>query len=440
MGRRNWRMECVGVIAGLLLAGCGPAEEEVSPWSEPERISDAQNSFEPSAAAHPAGIHLVWLQGNSAIRARHFDIHSNHWERTRDLGPANGEPAVAADAAGNAVVIWTDEGKELAPEDDELQAVRYDRETDAWSEASLLDVAADRPDVVMDAEGNALALWTHWPDGEEPQLYSARMTADGTWSRAEPIEGTTGSVSYTVELVLHADGGATAFLRREFIGDDGYLETELVALRTVGDGRSLAEGVWTQPVAMQVAADWQDTGLSLAGNARGDAAVFWVHNTSEDAAIYTASSAAASGDTWTEPDRFTGLSSCDGAISMDGAGHAIVACSDTRTSGTELNAIRLNSEGGFGAVERISPQKYAHASDPAVLALDDRVLVAWSEGDGTDKFAMRSSTFRDGSWQAPELVGPIADGIPQPKLVAIPDVGVLAYWSTLDDVMISWHP
>lgn len=429
------------MVVGLLVAGCGPAKE-ASPWSEPKRVSgDGSFAIDPIAAAHPAGVHMAWLEGDAeslSLMTRHFDVDSGHWGQTHELGRADAEPALAADVAGNAVVVWPEQGESEEWSDDVVYAARYDRATDQWSEPTALDVGGEQTRVVLGEDGAALALWTHSVKGEDPQLYFARMNPKGSWSGSEPIEGTRGARSYDVQLVLHADGVATAALRQEVSAADGSLESLLTTLRFVGDERSLAKGAWTPPIALQVVVDFNHIGVSLAGNARGDAALFWVDNSDVHPAIYTASRASSS-DSWTEPDHLTTLGSCDGSISIDSEGQATVACSDTRTLDTEVNALRLNAERNFGPAELVSPHEYRHASDPAVLALDGRVLVAWSEGDGDGKFAMRSSSFREGSWHALELVGPIADGIPQPGLVAIPDVGVLAYWSTLDEVTTSWH-
>lgn len=436
MGRFGWS-KGVGVAVSLLLGGCGQGEEaEVeSPWSAPEPVNDGRSEFaiSPHAAAHPAGVHLVWTEGPEQVmtlRARHFDSHSGQWEETRDLGPVDADwtdsgPAVAADSAGNAVVVW------LGEDEKAIRAARYDRETDRWSEPNLLDAAGNEPHVVMDADGSALAVWAHWEG--DAFIYAAHMTPEGTWSRGEPIDTTAEFASFQTDVVLHADGDATAYVVQRVKHEDGYWGEQLAALHYVKD-----QDAWTAPVVLHGAEVGEYFDASLAGNAQGDAVLVWLLWPSEDgeprlmyATTYDRSTSA-----WTEPERLTTIEDCPGALAMDSDGRTTWVCSRFKGRGSEISAIRVDDDDAFGAVESVFFQPDVASSKPAALALEDQLLAVWVTAD-----EMHSSSFRDGGWQAPEPVGPARGGVFETGLVNVPDVGVLTYWTTTaGELVTSWHP
>ena len=170
---------------------------------------------------------------------------------------------MAADSAGNAVVVW------LGEDENAIRAARYDRETDRWSEPSLLDAAGNEPHVVMDADG------TRWPCGHTGEgdafIHAAHMTPDGTWSRGQPIDTTAEFALFQTDVVLHADGDATAYVVQRVKHEDGYWGEQLAAVRYVKD-----QDAWTPPVVLQRAEVGEVFDASLAGNAQGDAVLVWL--------------------------------------------------------------------------------------------------------------------------------------------------------------------
>lgn len=424
------------VVGLLLMAGCGPAEIGASPWSAPERVSDDRGRYvlEPSAAAHPEGVHLVWIQGDiddEALRARHFDVRTNRWEPIRELGPISSAPSLAADAAGNAVVVWDED----ADDEDLVWAARYERANDRWGEPTQLDAGGEAPHVAMGADGSALAVWTHFGEGEV-QLFAAHMTPDGAWGSPLPI-GAAQVQTLQAGVVMHGDGDATVFMVQRVVNDEGVWEGQLAALRYLKD-----RDEWSQAVGLQRAERGEYFDVSLAGNARGDAVLFWSVESSdgwEHPWIYTATHENGSG-VWTKPDKLGTRYPFRSAVSMDDEGRTTAACSYGGGSIIGLSAYELDEDGGLGTSEDLVSREDGGVSDPAVLALEGRVMIVWSEGDGLDENTMRSRTLRGGSWQAPEVVGPIRNGLADPQLVGIPDVGVLAYWTTSHELVASWHP
>lgn len=410
------------------------------------------------AAAHPGGVHLVWRQGDyeeQTLRARHFDARTGEWGEIEEFGPTDATPSVAADAAGNAVLIWLYEVEDdgdgegggagaggdtgSGVEDERVLAARYDSERERWSEPRELAVEADGPQVAMRADGSALALWRHFVgDGH---VYAAQMASDGTWGRPEPVDATAEARSAQTGVVLHADGDATAYLERRVQNDDGYWTGQLAAMRF-----SKAEGAWTEPVPLQRALSDEYFEVQLAGNDRGDAVLlWWLRSSDRDGRneVYTASYARPSG-TWTEPDKLTGVSldpnGWGGVVAMNDDGQATVVCTHFRDGLDQVSAIQLDRDHAFGSQEQLASEETAALSQPAVVALQDGLMAVWWNDYEVGKYKLDSRIFRDGVWQASESTRPMHERTGEPHLAHVPDAGVLAYWVTASGIATSWHP
>ncbi len=92
-----------------------------------------------------------------------------------DLGDA-AVPQVAFDGSGNAVAVWRqDDGNRYS-----IWSNRYVASTGLWSMAELIETNTgdvDVPQVVVDASGNALAVWRQH-DGTSDSIWSNRYVAE----------------------------------------------------------------------------------------------------------------------------------------------------------------------------------------------------------------------------------------------------------------------
>lgn len=416
------------------------------------------------AAAHPGGVHLVWRQGDyeeQTLRARHFDARTGEWGPIEDLGPTDAAPSVAADAAGNAVLVWhyevgdkvdgsgegggAGEGGDAGwgVDDERVLAARYDSEQERWSEPHELDSYADGPQVAMHADGSALALWRRFFGDEH--VYAAHMTPDGSWAPAEPIDATAEPRSTQTGVVLHADGDATAYLERRVWNDeDGYWGGQLAAVRY-----SKADGAWSEPVPLQTSLREEYLTAQLAGNQRGDAVLLWWIRSGDPGGrneIYTASYDEPSG-TWTKPDQLTEISpnrydwpDWGGGVALQDDGQATVVYYHFRDDHFQVSALRLDRDHAPGSEEPLASDEDARFSQPAVVALEDGLMAVWWNDYELPKYKMDSRIFRDGIWQASESTRPMRERTSLLRLADVRDVGVLAYWVTESGISTSWHP
>ena len=106
-------------------------------------------------------------------------------------------PAVAVEPQGDAMAVWR--------HDSSIWASRYTR-TEGWTTPGLAESDdtgdAFKPQVVLDAGGNALLLWVR---NKAPYVWRNRYTPSEGWGRGEPLVG-------AVEGRLAADNAGNAFV------------------------------------------------------------------------------------------------------------------------------------------------------------------------------------------------------------------------------------
>jgi hypothetical protein len=115
-----------------------------------------------------------------------------------------GAPQVAMDGNGNAVAVWV--------QNNNIASNRY-TQGDGWGTAELIETGQGRafaPQVAMDGSGNAVAVWTQvdTPAGDAvvSNRYDAQSDSWGTWERIE-----TGNAQATApQVAMEPCGNAVA--------------------------------------------------------------------------------------------------------------------------------------------------------------------------------------------------------------------------------------
>jgi len=177
-------------------------------------------------------------------------------------------PDIAIDPNGNAIAVW-EQGNGT---DNDAVARRYVAATDTWGTPTLLetledDVAYVR--IVVDASGNALALWMQaLTYNGTPSIFSTRYdAATGSWSTAAVIENSDYTSIYP-KLTIGANGNAMATWEERTTGhqvanyydattktwgvaapvESGIDTANYGAVAVAPDGTAVA--VWTQSEAL----------------------------------------------------------------------------------------------------------------------------------------------------------------------------------------------
>lgn len=189
----------------------------VDGWGSPAQL--APGATHPRIAMNPSGDTLVvWSQVE--------EEQERLWSSYADAGgtwappePLQDTPAssvrvadVAIDVLGNAVAVW---------DEDDHTSVWVNRFSAGmgWEGAELLDataVEASSPQVAMDADGSAIAVWLRM-DGATQQVWASRYTLDSGWENPELISAATASCD-DPRIAVGASGDAVA-VRNEGAAD-----------------------------------------------------------------------------------------------------------------------------------------------------------------------------------------------------------------------------
>ena len=195
----------------IILAFVGPAG---AAW-QPFELIDADtgnNAHNPQIALDGDGNALaVWYQWDGS----NWRIYANRWDGSAwgtaeliDVGSGNSasSPQIALDGAGNALAVW----QQWDGANDRIYANRWDGSD--WGTAELIDADPDNdaynPQIALDGAGNALAVWQQW-DGANDRIYANRW--DGSaWGTAELIDAGSGNSASSPQIALDGDGNALA--------------------------------------------------------------------------------------------------------------------------------------------------------------------------------------------------------------------------------------
>lgn len=186
-------------------------------WGAAQLIEsdDTYNAYSPQISVDAAGNAIaVWAQriGSwASIYANRFSVGTG-WAAAEliELGDAGSaeDPQISVDAAGNAVVVWT----QFDGVRDSIFANHYSVGT-GWGTAELIELDdfgnADVPQISGDGDGNVLAVW-HQYDGPHRSVYANRYAVAGGWEGAELIESGDADHARNPEIGLDMEGNGLA--------------------------------------------------------------------------------------------------------------------------------------------------------------------------------------------------------------------------------------
>ncbi|MGC2166119.1 MAG: hypothetical protein WA632_08920, partial [Gallionella sp.] len=124
-----------------------------------------------------------------------------------DNGGDASYPQIAVDADGNALAVW----QQYDGTRNNIWANRYTAGA-GWGTAELIETDtgdAGEPQIAIDAGGNALAVWEQ-NDGTHYNILANRYTAGAGWGTAEPIETDDTGDAYIPKIAFGSSGNALA--------------------------------------------------------------------------------------------------------------------------------------------------------------------------------------------------------------------------------------
>jgi len=188
-------------------------------WGTAELVESAPgHTSQLKIASDPAGnVTAVWQKGGHVgqlnVWANRYDINQNKWgtERlleTDDSGIAS-VPQVAMDINGNTLAIWQQhDGVER-----NIYSSSYNIASDTWSKPAVIDSEQGEawlPKFAFDQQGNAQAVWLH-QNGLQDNVWTSRYNASiKSWEQPVQIESNNELEAKFPEISVDQEGNAIA--------------------------------------------------------------------------------------------------------------------------------------------------------------------------------------------------------------------------------------
>jgi hypothetical protein len=373
-----------------------PPPPQATAWTGATLVElSAESADQPHVAYNASGHGMaVWTQFDGALTniwAANFDQASNAWGKA-DLVEAistgnAAAPKVAVDAAGNAVVVW----QQRALSQWSIHANHYRISNGTWAASEPIETgtAGDAlvPTVVLDANGNGLAVWRQF-DGARADVWANRYTASTTsWGTATLIESDDTGNADAPQIAMDSNGNAMAVWSQKVFTWNSILANRFDA----------STGSWGTATLVEINDSSNARFPKVAVDATGNAVAVWREDTTPSRIAGNRFNVSAG--TWGTPVLIdTGASTATMPdVAMDGAGNAFAAW----RQGDDAMANRFNAGiGTWGAPVLIETNNTGpEGVNDVVIAADTvgNAIAVWDQFDGIQRniFANRYAVATD---------------------------------------------
>jgi hypothetical protein len=410
---------CALALAAPLMAG--PARAE---FGDPVTLSRAgESAVTPQVAVDATGDALVvWARSDGTdiriqARARSAAGVLGPIETLSRAGQDALEPQVGIDADGNALVVWT----------------QSDGTTDRiWARArsaagvlgpvlalSKAGETAASPQVAVNAAGDALFVWTRF-DGTRFRIQARARSAAGVLGTAQTLSAASGEGAFTPQVAIDDDGRTLVVWRV------GNLADFLIQARS----RSAAGVLGPIEKVSQNGQVVSDPQVVITGS--GDALLVWLRSEGNNAQVHARARSAA-GTLGPVQD----ISDADerarpARVAIDADGDALIVWERSVVMNRQVKARARSAAGALGPVQRISP-KGDNAFDPSVaINAGGRAQIVWRLiGETSERIQARSRS-------AGGALGPVQNlsqasiGTTNPQVAIGGNGDALAVWERFD--------
>lgn len=327
---------------------------------------------------------------------------------------------MALDAQGNAVAVWTYFGSAGRRTQASLRPVGG-----AWSTPVTFSVPDEKsgwnPRVAVGANGDAVAVWSSTRNSAHRQITMAAVReAGGTWSTPVALSLTGEDdygISYQPTVVVDAQGTATAI----WVEDTDYSS----AIRTRTRPRG---GDWSEPVELTAREERAGETPQLAVDAHGNVTAVWNWHEYEYGGGVIQSATRPIGGDWSEP---VDLSDSDvrclyPQVAVNAQGNAVAVWF---AGGNGVQAARWTDGAGWEPTVTLS-RPGDHLPDVTIDPQGTATAV-WESHDDVGRVVRASTSAPVGGWSTPVDLS-VRDDAPwlgaEPQVTTDPAGNVTALW------------
>ncbi|MBU1158585.1 MAG: hypothetical protein KKE24_04520 [Candidatus Thermoplasmatota archaeon] len=419
-------------------------------WGDAELIeyNDAGGSEPPQIAAGPNGdAFAVWEQWDGfrhSVWSNRYVLDEG-WGHAERLDSTDTEqtsnPQVGVDGSGNAVAVWQQWDSSNFRND--VWSNRY-VVGEGWGTAELIEEQSEEaglPKVVVDASGNATAVWEQWDSGHN-HIWSNRYVVDEGWGAAEEIESYVED-AFSIDLAANDNGEVVAVWSQwegvqynissnRYVVGDGWGTAEIISNSDLGpaeqanvaiDSSGNATAVWYQwggsfydvwsnryvvgegwgtAVLMEDYDSGDSTGPRVGNDGYGNALVVWMQSVGSVYDVW--SNRYVVGEGWGVPElvETDELSAWIPMLAVDHSGNATALWLQSDGVRNFVSSSRYVVGEGWGAAEAVSSSETESASYERVVVDGlGNVFAVWAQYDG-----IRSNIWAN-QYLSPDITPPI---------------------------------
>ena len=408
-----------GLVCCLVLGG-GAGSAWAPAWLAPQDLSAAgQDAYDPQVAFDGQGNAIaVWsrFDGTNFIVQAAGRAAGGSFGAPQDLSAAGqkaGFPEVAVDGQGNAIAVWSRfDGTNFI-----VQAAgrAAGGSFGAPQDLSAAGQKAGFSQVAVDGQGNAIAVWSRF-DGTNFIVQAAARAAGGSFGAPQDLSAA-GQGAFNPQVAFDGQGNAIAVWHR-FDGTNTIVQA---AARAAG-------GSFGAPQDLS-AAGQKASFPEVSVDGQGNAIAVWRRFDGTNFIVQAAARAA--GGSFGAPQDLSAAGQKAGfpEVAVDGQGNAIVVWQ--RFDGTNfiVQAAARAAGGSFGAPQDLSAAGQT-ANDPQV-AVDgqDNAIAVWSRSNGTNFIVQAAARAAGGSFGAPQDLSAAGQDAHVPEAAVDGQGNAIAVWS-----------
>ncbi len=415
------------LLATALVLSSFPSSALAGSWSTPVNISEnGLAAQDVQLAVHSDGlVTAVWLRRDIDNKSRvqsSTSLSGGPWTTPENISLAGGQaeaPQIVVDSNGRATAVWSrHDGSNPI-----IQAsTRPNGGT--WStpvNLSLVGYSSYDPQLTVDATGLVFAVWER-ELGALKVVESSISLNGGPWSPHSTLSGA--GNSYNPQVVVDSTGRATA-IWEGFVGSDDAI---ISSTRPSG-------GPWSSAVPVsEPGGNVSPPQLAVAPD--GTVTAVWGRNNGVDEILQ--SSTSLNGGPWSAPVNVSALDDDTGGaqVIVDNNGRATAVWESNSFDDAFVKSSTRQSGGTWSTPVALSPE---HGYDPQ-LTVDGNglVTVVWEGDDGVDRpgpqtrqVAQSSTSLNGGSWSLAVWVSSTSDldlDVDDPQVIVDTNGLVTAAW------------
>jgi uncharacterized protein YheU (UPF0270 family) len=426
----------LGPVLLVSVAYCATVSEEPDPipadWVRAVLIGNEQESFRPHVAMDPDG-NAVAVWDEDELRDTHEDIWSSRYTptgewsapiRIRDTEGAATYGRVAMDSEGNAVVVWHESERTETPDEEKTFSIwsnRYTSSAEAWVGAQLIEFddvgSALFPQVAMNAEGTAVAVWHQ---GEN--IWSNRYTpSTGTWDGAEPIDQGGGNSALHPQVAIDAEGNAVA-VWHEYDGTRFNIRSNRYQANRWGTAEPIETDNDGNAKFPQVAMDAEGNAVAVWHQFDGTRDSIWFSR-------YQANRWGTAEPIETDDDGNAKFPQ----VAVDAQGNAVVVWERSHGTSVDIWSNRYTPGGGWRSPERIEANKGGSLKPKVAVDAEGNAVAVWTqyEGGTSDNDNVWSNHYDAATarWGIAQAIDEYDEGNAwTPQVAMNPDGDAIAVW------------